>query len=125
LSFPCSVTDPDPEGSETFGRIRSGTEINVSDPDSNPYSNPDPKLDEINFRLKLGSFILLYKINIYKYLYAVLWIRDILVWIRIRGSVPLTYGSGSESFKFIAHLVHSQITELREGSLFIFEDEAE
>jgi hypothetical protein len=26
----------DPEGSETFGRIRSGTEINVSDPDSNP-----------------------------------------------------------------------------------------
>jgi hypothetical protein len=38
-----SVADPDPEGSETFGRIqiRSGTEINVSDPDS----NPDPKLD--------------------------------------------------------------------------------
>jgi hypothetical protein len=31
-----SVEDPDPEGSETFGRIRirSGTEINVSDPDS-------------------------------------------------------------------------------------------
>jgi hypothetical protein len=26
----------DPEGTETFGRIRSGTEINVSDPDSNP-----------------------------------------------------------------------------------------
>jgi hypothetical protein len=28
----------DPEGPETFGRIRirSGTEINVSDPDSNP-----------------------------------------------------------------------------------------
>jgi hypothetical protein len=40
---------PDPEGSETFGRIRirSGTEINVSDPDSdsNPDSNPEPKLD--------------------------------------------------------------------------------
>ncbi len=38
-----SVADPEPdsEGSETFGRIRSGTEINVSDPDS----NPDPKLD--------------------------------------------------------------------------------
>jgi hypothetical protein len=33
----------DPEGSEIFGRIRirSGTEINVSDADS----NPDPKLD--------------------------------------------------------------------------------
>ncbi len=32
----------DPEGTETFGRILSGgTEINVSDPDS----NPDPKLD--------------------------------------------------------------------------------
>jgi hypothetical protein len=29
--------EPDPEGSETFGRIRSGTELNVSD--------PDPKLD--------------------------------------------------------------------------------
>jgi hypothetical protein len=26
---------------------------------------------------------------------AVLWIRDFLVWIRILGSVPLTYGSGS------------------------------
>jgi hypothetical protein len=39
--------EPDPEGSETFGRIRSGTDINVSDPDSNPdpkpNSNPDPK----------------------------------------------------------------------------------
>jgi hypothetical protein len=31
--------EPDPEGSETFGRIRSGTEINVSDPDSDPDSN--------------------------------------------------------------------------------------
>ncbi len=31
-------SDPEPEGSETFGRIRirSGTEINVLDPDSNP-----------------------------------------------------------------------------------------
>jgi hypothetical protein len=27
---------------------------------------------------------------------AVLWIRDILVWIRIRGSVPLTNGSAPE-----------------------------
>jgi len=26
--------EPDPEESETFGRIRSGTEINVSDQDS-------------------------------------------------------------------------------------------
>jgi hypothetical protein len=26
----------------------------------------------------------------------VLWIHDILVWIRIRGSMPLTYGSGSD-----------------------------
>jgi hypothetical protein len=45
-----SVADPDPEGSETFGRIRirSGTEINVSDPDSNPDWNPDSKLDPIN-----------------------------------------------------------------------------
>ncbi len=44
-----SVADPDPEpeGSETFGRIwiRFGTEINVSDPDLDPDSNPDPKLD--------------------------------------------------------------------------------
>jgi hypothetical protein len=40
-----SVADPDPEGSETFGRIRSGTEINVLDPDSNPDSKPDPKPD--------------------------------------------------------------------------------
>jgi hypothetical protein len=40
-----SVADPDPEGSETFGRIRSGTDINVLDPDSNPDSNPDPKPD--------------------------------------------------------------------------------
>ena len=50
-----------------------------------------------------------------------LWIRDFLVRIRIRGSVPLTNGSGSESCKFIAHLVRSQVTELRESSLFIFE----
>jgi hypothetical protein len=30
--------EPDPEGSETFGRIRirSGTEINISDPVSDP-----------------------------------------------------------------------------------------
>jgi hypothetical protein len=53
----------------------------------------------------------------------VLWIRDIFVWIRIRGSVPLTNGSGSESCKFTAHHVRSQVTELREGSLFMFEDE--
>jgi hypothetical protein len=41
----CSVADPDPEGSETFGRIRirSGTEINVSDPDSNPVPKLHPK----------------------------------------------------------------------------------
>ncbi len=41
------VPEPDPEGSETFGRIRIrfGTEINVSDPDSDPDSNPDPKID--------------------------------------------------------------------------------
>ncbi len=37
--------EPDPEGSETFGRIRSGTETNVSDPDSDPDLNPDLKLD--------------------------------------------------------------------------------
>ncbi len=53
-----------------------------------------------------------------------LWIRDILIWIRIRGSVPLNNESRSESCKFIAHLVRSQVTELREGSLFTFEDEA-
>ncbi len=34
---PCtSVADPEPEGSETFGRIRFGTEINVSDPKLDP-----------------------------------------------------------------------------------------
>jgi hypothetical protein len=33
------------------------------------------------------------------YLGPVLWIPDILVRIRIRGSVPLTYGSGSCSFR--------------------------
>ena len=42
-----SVADPDPEpeGSETFGRIRIrfGSEINISDPDSNPDPKPDPK----------------------------------------------------------------------------------
>ncbi len=53
-----------------------------------------------------------------------LWIRDFLVRIRIRGSVPLTKGSGSESCKFIAHLIRSQVTELMGGSLFMFEDEA-
>jgi hypothetical protein len=37
---------------------------------------------------------------------------------------PLTNGSGSESCKCIAHLVRVQVTELREGRLFMFEDEA-
>jgi hypothetical protein len=32
---------------------------------------------------------------------AVLWIRDIFVWIRIRGSVQLTYGYGSGSCSFL------------------------
>ncbi len=59
----CSVADP--EGPETFARIRSGTEINVldpdSDPDSNPDSNPEPKLDpkksekEPYFQAEIGS----------------------------------------------------------------------
>ncbi len=46
-----SVADPEPEPdpleSETFGRIRirSGSEINILDPDSNPDPKPDPKLD--------------------------------------------------------------------------------
>jgi hypothetical protein len=48
MLFP-NVADPeqDPERPETFGRIRIrfGTEINVSDKDSNPDSNLDPKLD--------------------------------------------------------------------------------
>jgi hypothetical protein len=54
--------DPDPEGSKTFGRIRSGTEINVSDPDS----NPEPKLDskkyekEHYFQSEIRLFIWLY-----------------------------------------------------------------
>ncbi len=30
-------------------------------------------------------------------MHAVLWIRDILIWIRVRGSLPLTYGSESGS----------------------------
>jgi hypothetical protein len=43
VADPDPEAEPDPEGSENFGRIqiRFGTEINVSDPDS----NPDPKLD--------------------------------------------------------------------------------
>jgi hypothetical protein len=41
VADPDPEPEPDPEGSETFGRIRirSGTEINVLEPDS----NPDPK----------------------------------------------------------------------------------
>ncbi len=41
--FKNSVADPDPKlGPETFGRIRirSGTKISISDPDSNPDSPP-------------------------------------------------------------------------------------
>jgi hypothetical protein len=34
------------------------------------------------------------------YIWAMLWIRDIVVRIRIRGSVPLTNGSGSGSCYF-------------------------
>jgi hypothetical protein len=58
--LPTGNSVADPEGSETFGQIRSGTEINVSDSGtatfvririrseinvSDPDSNPDPKLD--------------------------------------------------------------------------------
>ncbi len=45
-----SVADPDPLESETFGRIRirSGSEINILDPDS----NPDPKLDPKQISVK-------------------------------------------------------------------------
>jgi hypothetical protein len=43
FSVESNVADPelDPEGFETYGRIwiRSGTEINISDPDSNPIQN--------------------------------------------------------------------------------------
>jgi hypothetical protein len=46
-----SVGDPEPEKSETFGWIRSGTEINVSDQDSNPDLNPEPKL----YQKKIGK----------------------------------------------------------------------
>jgi len=39
--------DPDPEGSETFGqiRIRSRSEINISNPYSTPDPNPGPNSD--------------------------------------------------------------------------------
>jgi hypothetical protein len=104
VNIPASIANPD--GSKTFGRIRirSGTEKNVSDPDSNRNPKLDPKKickKKPYFQAVLGSFILF---HIYKQLYAVLWICDILVRIQIRGSVPLT--------------------ELSEDSLFMFEDEA-
>jgi hypothetical protein len=51
-----SVADTDPEGSKTFGRIRSGPEINVSDPDSNPDSNPEPKLDPKKYEKTYSKF---------------------------------------------------------------------
>jgi hypothetical protein len=51
-----SVPDPEPEESKTFCRIRIrfGTEINVSDPDSNPEPKLDPKkiFKSLIFRLK-------------------------------------------------------------------------
>jgi len=48
-----SVADPDPEGSETFDRIRirSGTEINVSDPHLDPDSN-----SKLLFRIRNTGF---------------------------------------------------------------------
>ncbi len=54
--FFCSIIadpEPDPEGSETFG---SGTEIKVSDPDSDPASNPDPKLNPKKIWIKEPYF---------------------------------------------------------------------
>ncbi len=48
--------EPDPKGSETFGRIRSGSEINIFDPDLNPDSNPDPKPDPKQISKKESYF---------------------------------------------------------------------
>ncbi len=72
IKTPASIADPD--GSKTFGRIRirSGTEINVSDPNSNQNSKLDPKKickKKPYFQAILGSFILFYIFHIYKQLY--------------------------------------------------------
>ncbi len=48
-------------------------------------------------RRQMTIVILILKINRYHALPAVLRIHDILVWIRIRGSMPLTNGSGCGS----------------------------
>jgi hypothetical protein len=61
VNIPASIADLD--GSKTFGRIRirSGTEINVSDPDSNRNPKLDPKKickKKPCFQAVLGIFIL-------------------------------------------------------------------
>ncbi len=61
VNIPASIADPD--GSKTFGRIRirSGTEINVSDPDFNRNPKLDPKKickKKPYFQAVLASFIL-------------------------------------------------------------------
>jgi hypothetical protein len=57
-----------------------------------------PSEKMIKFQLRVGSWYGSEK-NHSGSFEAVLWIPDILVRIRIRGSVPLTYGSGSSSFR--------------------------
>jgi hypothetical protein len=49
-------------------------------------------------RTTKGSYLKKYATLVLEYQYAVLRIHDILVWIRIRGSMPLTNGSGAFYF---------------------------
>ncbi len=52
------------------------------------------------------------------FLIPVLWIHDILVWIRIRGSVPLTYGSKADQDPVFSSLTDKKPTK-NNFSLFI------
>ena len=72
-----SVADPDPEGSKTFGRIRSVIEINVSDPKiesgsesgSETFifgsgSDPAKSFGSFRIRIRNTAFVLISKITV-------------------------------------------------------------
>jgi hypothetical protein len=72
------------------------------------------KISKENFNFFFMTVILLTLGNTNIYYEPVLWMRDILVRIRIRGSVPLTYGSqNSRNQRFFLLLLYDGRIRIR------------
>ncbi len=90
--------DPDPRILTTDLRTRILLFPSVPVADKMPLKKYESGLRRINKKLWFGI----------AQLWPMLWIRDILIWIRIRWSVSLTYGPGSGSCSFRQWLARCQ-----------------